>query len=174
MCVLLILFVMSIFLLSPLYCLLNPGVDKAQAKRLEEELISWRNCRHLFSSGWYSSHSSSHNINIVEPQHRHNTTSCNITRMQLQCSPKAVAPGLSHEAQTGIPHKVTCDQVSILPHTYVTHMCSAISGPSCHINLMMCMCSGISDFSGYIIIIYKTWGKTERPWGERAWPYHLG
>ena len=47
-------------------------------------------------------------------------------------------------------------------------MCSAISGPSCHINLMVCMFSGISDLSCYIIIIYKTWGKSERLWGKKA------
>ena len=50
MSVLLILFVMPIFLLFTLFVLFaEPGVDKAQAKRLEEELMSCRNCRHVYS-----------------------------------------------------------------------------------------------------------------------------
>ena len=31
------------------------------------------------------------------------------------------------------------------------------------------MCSTISDLSCYIIL-YKTWGEKERPWGKSAWP----
>ena len=30
----------------------------------------------------------------------------------------------------------------------------------------------LSELSYYITIIYKMWG--ERPWGQRAWPHHLG
>ena len=36
------------------------------------------------------------------------------------------------------------------------------------------MPSAISDRGCYIIIIYKTRGKIKRPWGKKAWPYHLG
>ena len=32
--------------------------------------------------------------------------------------------------------------------------------------LVMHMSRALSDLSCYIIIIYKTWGKSERPWGE--------
>ena len=34
--------------------------------------------------------------------------------------------------------------------------------------------SAINDLSSYIIIIYKTWGKSKRLWGERDGPHHLG
>ena len=33
--------------------------------------------------------------------------------------------------------------------------------------IVMHMHCTISDLSCYIIIIYKMWGKSERPWGER-------
>ena len=33
---------------------------------------------------------------------------------------------------------------------------------------VMHMSRVLSDLSCYIIIIYKMWGKSERPWGERA------
>ena len=40
--------------------------------------------------------------------------------------------------------------------------------------LMTCMCRAVSGLSCYIIIIYKTRGRNERPWGKRVWPRHLG
>ena len=50
MSVLLILFVMPIFLLFTLFVLFaEPGVDKAQAKRLEGDSGIHRNFRHIYS-----------------------------------------------------------------------------------------------------------------------------
>ena len=40
--------------------------------------------------------------------------------------------------------------------------------------LVMCMHSTISDLSCCTVILYKMWGKSERPWDERACAHHIG
>ena len=64
--------------------------------------------------------------------------------MSCQCSRSQDSHG---EAHTGVPRKLAHGQAS---------------------KLMTLMPRAVSDLSGHIIIIYKMWGKSERPWGKRA------
>ena len=87
-----------------------------------------------------------------QPQHNRNMTSSNQTMMLLQCSPNAAAARaftvrlIEAYAQSPMPNKHLVTR---------TH-------------------SALSDLSCYKIIVYKTGGERERPWGQRARPHRRG
>ena len=89
------------------------------------------------------------------------------------CSPNySLLAGIAAVAADIAQHNLTRPFWAFSGEPYIYSQNKSSLWPSEH--LVMHMNCTITDLSWYIIIIYKTWGKNERPWGERDWPHYVG